>query len=172
MLGSETGTSVGKRRLAPESNEATCGAVAQHASGTCTSSKQSGVPGVSWHGAKSCWQVSWYEEKKGKRKYFHVHHFMNTSKTFCEAEADALRAAIEFRKGLERSGVVKAKHVENPHSGVPGVLRHTRYKAWEVTMNINGQIRFGGKFRPKDSTPEEIERARLLAVENRRKLEF
>ena len=35
---------VWKRRLAPESNEATCGAVAQHASGTCMSSKQSGVP--------------------------------------------------------------------------------------------------------------------------------
>ena len=44
VSGSETGTGVGKRRLAPESNEATCGAVAQHASGTCTSSKQSGVP--------------------------------------------------------------------------------------------------------------------------------
>ena len=97
---------------------------------------------------------------------------MKTGKTFCEAEADALRAAIEFRKGLERSGVVKAKRVENPHSGVPGVLWHTRYKAWEVKMNINGKTFFGGRFTPKGSTPEEIERARLLAVENRRKLEF
>ena len=59
---------------------------------------------------------------------------MKTSKTFCEAEADALRAAIEFRKGLERSGVVKAKCVENPHSGVTGVFWHTRYKAWEAKI--------------------------------------
>ena len=38
-----------KSSQAPESNELTCGAVAQYACGTCTSSKQSGVPGVSWH---------------------------------------------------------------------------------------------------------------------------
>ena len=95
---------------------------------------------------------------------------MKTSKTFCETEVDALRAAIEFRKGLERSGIAKAKRVENPHSGVKGVFWHTRNKAWEVTMNINGQRLYGGTFRPKDSTPEEVERARLLAVESRRKL--
>ena len=53
-----------------------------------------------------------------------------------------------------------------------GVFWHTRYKAWEVKMNINGQTLFGGRFTPKDSTPEEVERARLLAVESRRKLEF
>ena len=97
---------------------------------------------------------------------------MNTSKTFCEAEADALRAAIEFRKGLERNGVVKTKRVENPHSGVKGVFWHILDKAWEVKMHINGQTLYGGKFTPKDSTPEEVELARLLAVESRRKLEF
>ena len=96
---------------------------------------------------------------------------MGTSKTFCEAEADALRAAIEFRKDLESSGIVKVKRVGNPQSGAKGVLWHTRYKAWEVTMNINGQTLFGGRFMPKDSTPEEVECARLAAVESRRKLE-
>ena len=134
------------------------------------SSQQCAVPGVSWHSGKSRWQVSWYEEKERKKKYFHVHHFMKTGKKFCEAEADALRAAIEFRKGLERSGIAKAKRVENPHSGVKGVFWPTRNKAWEVTVNINGQTLYGGTFVPKDSTPEEVERARLLAVESRRKL--
>ena len=141
-----------KSSQAPESNEPTCGAVAQCASGTCTSSKwlksseQCAVPGVSWHSAKSRWHVSWYEEKERKNKYFSVHHFMKTGKMFCEAEADAHRAAIEFGKGLERSGIVKAKakHVENPHSGVKGVCWHTRDKAWEVKLNINGQTLRGG----------------------------
>ena len=87
------------------------------------------VPGVSWQSKHSRWQVSWYEEKEKKRKYFSVNHFMKTSKTFCEAEVDALRAAIEFRKDLERSGIVKAKRVENPHSGAKCVFWHTRYKA-------------------------------------------
>ena len=126
------------------------------------SSEQCAVPGVSWHSAKSRWQVSWYEEKKRKYKCFHVHHFMKTSKFFCEAKADALHAAIGFRKGLERNGVVKTKRVENPHSGVKGVFWHILDKAWEVKMHINGQTLYGGKFTPKDSTPEEVERARLL----------
>ena len=123
------------------------------------------MPGVSWHSKYRRWQVSWYEEKERKKKYFYVNHFMKTSKTFCEAEAAALSAALEFRKGLERSGVVKAK-------GVKDVFWHTRDKAWEVKMVINGQTLYGGTFMPKDSTPEEVERARLLAVDNRRKLEF
>ena len=96
---------------------------------------------------------------------------MKTSKTFCEAEADALRAAIEFRTGLERSGIVRAKRVEKPHSGVKGVLWYTRDKAWEVKLNVNGKKLHGGYFMPKDSTPEEVARARLAAVESRRKLE-
>ena len=135
------------------------------------SSEQCLVPGVSWQSKHSRWVVRWYEEKETKRKYFSVHHFMKTSKTFCEAEADAHRAAIEFRKGLERSGIVKAKRLENPHSGAKGVFWHTRDKAWEAKMKINGQWLYGGKFTPKDSTPEEVERARLAAVESRRKLE-
>ena len=105
-----------------------------------------------------------------EEEIFYVHHFMKTGNTVCDAEADALRAAIEFRRGLERSGIAKAKRVENPHSGVKGVFWHTRNKAWEVTMNINGQTLYGGTFMPKDSAPEDIERARLLAVESRRKL--
>ena len=135
------------------------------------SSKQSGVPGVNWH-THGAWQVSWREEKKRKCKHFEVRHFMKTSKTFCEAEADALRAAIEFRKGLERSGIAKAKRVENPQSGVKGINWHIRKKAWLVRLQINGKQLFSSKFKPKDSTPEEVERARLLAVESRCKLEF
>ena len=60
---------------------------------------------------------------------------------------------------------MKAKHVK-------GVLWHTRYKAWEVKRNMNGQTLYGGRFKPlADSTPEEVECARLAAVESRRKLE-
>ena len=86
---------------------------------------------MNWH-THGAWQVSWREEKKRKCKHFEVRHFMKTSKTFCEAEADALRAAIEFRKGLERSGIAKAKRVENPQSGVKGILWHIRQKTWCV----------------------------------------
>ena len=105
------------------------------------------------------------------KKYFHVRHFMKTSKTFCEAEVDALRATIEFRKDLERSGIAKAKRVENFQSGVKGITWHNRLQTWQVQLKINGKLIHGGYFKPKDSTPEEVERARLAAVESRRKLE-
>ena len=38
-------------------------------------------------------------------------------------------------------------------------------------LQVNGKQLHGGTFKPKDSTPEEVERARLTAVESRRKLE-
>ena len=74
-----------KSSQAPESNEPTCGAVAQHASGSCTSNKHSPETGVSWH-THGAWQVSWYEKKKRKYNKFEVRDFMKTSK---ENEADA-----------------------------------------------------------------------------------
>ena len=40
------------------------------------SSEQCAVPGVSWQSKLGAWQVSWYEEKERKKKYFYVHHFM------------------------------------------------------------------------------------------------
>ena len=52
-----------------------------------------------------------------------------------------------------------------------GVLWYTQDKAWEVKLKINGKTLHGGTFKPKDSTPEEVECARLAAVESRRKLE-
>ena len=173
---------------APEPNEptATCGAVVQYASGTRTtaaqglknrgmriirvSSKQSGVPGVNWNRG-GAWTAGWHEGKKQKYKGFPVRHFMNTGKTYSEAEADALRAAIEFRKGLERSGVAKARSEERPRSGVKGVNWNARGKLWEVRLQIGGRLLNGGTFKPGDTTPEEVERARLAAVESRRKLE-
>ena len=38
-------------------------------------------------------------------------------------------------------------------------------------LEVNGKHLHGGTFKPKDSTPEEVEHARLAAVESRRKLE-
>ena len=61
--------------------------------------------------------------------------------------------------------------MENPQSGVKGINWNTRQKAWKVCLKINGKPLSGGTFKPKDSTPEEVERARLAAVESRRKLE-
>ena len=66
---------------------------------------------------------------------------------------------------------MKPRRVENPCSGVKGINWHTSKKAWTVRLKINGKQLCGGMFKPKDSTPEEVERARLAALDSRRKLE-
>ena len=65
----------------------------------------------------------------------------------------------------------EAKREEMPQSGVRGICSHPQEKSWQVELTINGKRFFGGTFKPKDSTPEEVERARSAAVESRRKLE-
>ena len=85
-----------------------------------------------------------------------------------QAEADALRAAIEFRKGLERSGTVRVAAARR--SGVKGVFWHSNQSYWQVRLIVKGRRIHGGNFKAEDSTPEEVERARLLAVESHRKL--
>ena len=65
----------------------------------------------------------------------------------------------------------EAKREEMPQSGVKGICSHPQEKSWQVELTINGKNFFGGTFKPKDSTPEEVESARLAAVESRRKLE-
>ena len=72
---------------------------------------------------------------------------------------------------LERSGTAKAKRVAHFQSGVKGITWHNLLQTWQVHLKINGKLIPGGYFKPKDSTPEEVERARLAAVESRRKLE-
>ena len=51
------------------------------------------------------------------------------------------------------------------------VFWNTRDKAWEVKMNFHGKTLYGGYLKPKDSTPEAVECARLAAAEKRRELE-
>ena len=76
-----------------------------------------------------------------------------------------------YRKGLERNGIAKAERAEKPQSGVKGVTWHLQTKSWKVSLRINDKQLHGGYFKPKDSTLEEVERARLAALESRRKLE-
>ena len=130
-----------------------------------------GKIGVRWS-VVGAWRVSWCEEKQEKARLFYVRQFMSTGKTYHTAKADALRAATALRRRLlEESGIAKAEREETLQSGVKGVLWNMRAKYGQVQLVLNGKKRYGGTFKPKDSTLEEVERARLAAVESRRKLE-
>ena len=106
------------------------------------------MPGVYWH-TNDSWTATWNEEKKQNFNHFHVHHFMNTGKNHSEAEADALRAAFEFRKGPGRSGIAKAKCERKPQSGVKGVIWILQKNYWQARLKFNGKWLHGGTFKPK-----------------------
>ncbi|CAK0872766.1 unnamed protein product [Prorocentrum cordatum] len=138
--------------------------------------KQSGVPGVCWSVTKQGWKVSWQEGHKGRAKCFPAARYQQPGRGPEAAEAAALQAAVAFRRELERAGQARAPKAAERRSGVPGVFWESSGRAWRVqlkSVSASGkQTRIqGGSFRPKDDTPEEVERARLLAVARLRELE-
>mmetsp|Transcript_12674 Transcript_12674/g.40537 ORF Transcript_12674/g.40537 Transcript_12674/m.40537 type:complete len:467 (+) Transcript_12674:195-1595(+) len=128
--------------------------------------KQSGVRNISWTPAMNSWRVRWTEAGKAKVKEHFVHRYMKCgSKSYGEADAEALRDAIAFREDLVRKGVLKAT------KGKAGVSWTRASRSWRVELAVGGGKKVqGGSFRPKDDTPEEVERARLAALECRRNL--
>jgi len=105
-------------------------------------------------------------------KYFRVPHYLRDgAKNLEEAEAMALRDAVQFRFELVKAGKIRKWGLGEIQSGVVGVKWRQEKKAWQVGLQINGQQINGGVCEAKDDSPEEIERARLIAVEKRRNLE-
>eukprot|EP00418_Pyrodinium_bahamense_P006989 CAMPEP_0179024358 /NCGR_PEP_ID=MMETSP0796-20121207/7412_1 /TAXON_ID=73915 /ORGANISM="Pyrodinium bahamense, Strain pbaha01" /LENGTH=342 /DNA_ID=CAMNT_0020720313 /DNA_START=17 /DNA_END=1045 /DNA_ORIENTATION=+ len=160
--------------------------------------KQSGMTGVYWNTKQSSWTVAWGPRGARKGKSFAVCRYMRPGKTPAEADADALRNAIAFRTELVQQGKIQASHgrlrgkfvrkvkgnemrqrggngaglgeAMERDSGVAGVTWLRPRCVWHAAITINGK-QIHRDFRPEDSTPEAIERARVAAVECRWALE-
>jgi len=133
--------------------------------------KQSGVRNVSWDPTGNCWRVQWLESRAQKHRKFMVHGYMERgNKSYEEADAEALRDAIAFREELARKGVVQAGRAPCTKA-MHGVRWVQGTRAWRVRIrDAAGHTWHGGYFRPEDDTPEEMERARLAALECRHNL--
>ena len=88
-----------------------------------------------------------------------------------EADALALGAAIAFREAKVGSGKARAAPTGERCSGIKGVSWKKDRQAWHVRIGLGGKGLDGGFFRAKDDSPEEVERARLAAVDKRTQLE-
>jgi len=138
--------------------------------------KQSGYQGVNWDRGKVGWLICWRETSldppKQKHKYFTVPNYLkNGAKNWEEAEALALRDAVQFRCELVQAGKIRAWAQHTLQSGVAGVKWRPEKQAWQVELMIKGTKINGGLYEPKDKSQDEIEKARLVAVEKRRELE-
>ncbi|CAK0792227.1 unnamed protein product, partial [Prorocentrum cordatum] len=141
--------------------------------------KQSGVLGVHWSTRVQGWKVAWEFNREGSRKQhakvFSVARYQQPGRGPEAAEAAALQAAVALRRELERTGQARAPKAAERRSGVPGVVWKNGSKTWYVRLqkDVDGKrtTLHGGYFTPKDDTPEELERARLLAVARLRELE-
>jgi len=138
-----------------------------------TQSRQSGVSHCHWNSRSRRWTVSWSFEGVRRHKLFTRARFMTRGKTAEQADNDALREAVAFRNTLVQNGEITEK--KEATGGVKGVLWSREKKCWVVTIRqtIQGKLTHVKwvRFRPKDDTPTEIEKARLLAVAKRQKWE-
>lgn len=137
-------------------------------------SKQSGVVGV-WYHPKNAWVAKWHARSGTKQKYFSVRSFVSRKKTWKQAEAKALKEAVKFRQRLFNCGKIK---IINQHgrrakriSGVRGVTWHNMQHCWNVRIQSRGKTFRGDRFLPVNDSEDAIERARLLAIASRKRLE-
>mmetsp|Transcript_10265 Transcript_10265/g.31254 ORF Transcript_10265/g.31254 Transcript_10265/m.31254 type:complete len:227 (-) Transcript_10265:135-815(-) len=130
--------------------------------------KQSGTPGITWSKTHNGWDVLWREAGKKRHKHFAVRKYTSPGKSTQEADAQAFHDARAFREGLVEQGKIKVCNSDRK-SNIKGVCWHKK-GYWQVQTCIGSKRSFSF-FKPKDDTPEEIERARKLAVEHRRKQE-
>ena len=68
-------------------------------------------------------------EEEQKTRLFHPHHFTKTGKTYSETKADALRAALAFRRGLEMS-----KRAKDERAGLAAVESRCELKGKSSAM--------------------------------------
>jgi len=128
--------------------------------------KQSGVKGVSWVARSHIWAAAWRDGGILRRKVFAVRKYMRSSgKGYQEADAEALRDAIAFREGKAEDRVIQ----EGPRPDRKGV--YWQRGRWVIRLCLNGKYRSGGSSRPRDGTPEEVERAYQAAAARKRQLE-
>eukprot|EP00439_Symbiodinium_sp_Y106_P008887 s3486_g1.t1 len=129
--------------------------------------RQSGIQGISWHGPKQCWQLSFLEAGKRKRPSFRISKHMMKGLSEAEALRASLQEAKAFREELVRLGKLKPpKPITEKASG--SMLRGIAYN--KVTGTYQVQITdpstnkkvHGGMFKVKEQAEA---RARELAKE-------
>ncbi|CAK0798744.1 unnamed protein product, partial [Prorocentrum cordatum] len=139
---------------------------------------QSGEEHIVWEKGRKAWRVYFMIENgpdKGRQK---TPCFRPRDESPEEVE-QARRAAVEALRRLEREDQLGRARGGNPRaerqSGVQNVHWHTGRETWRLRYRIkNGPDKGRQKtpsFRPKDESPEEVERARRAAVEALRRLE-
>merc|ERR1712012_724894 len=119
--------------------------------------RQSGVAGITWHRTQRCWKCQWIDRAKR----------FKPNKNTPEDIEDARMAAVDFfRTRKEQIYTVRPGPPDMvQQSGVVGVKWHTTNKYWECRWKDHmKKVRYKC-FKPKEYTPEEIEGARLAAVD-------
>ncbi|CAK0798748.1 unnamed protein product, partial [Prorocentrum cordatum] len=139
---------------------------------------QSGEKHIVWHTGRKLWRVSFMINNGPDKGRMARPEFLPKDESPEEVER-ARRAAVEALRRLEEEDQLGRARGGNPRaerqSGVQNVHWHTGRETWRLRYRIkNGPDKGRQKtpsFRPKDESPEEVERARRAAVEALRRLE-
>ncbi|CAK0822837.1 unnamed protein product [Prorocentrum cordatum] len=147
--------------------------------GRKSAERQSGVKYVNWVSKKQTWGVR-YVMKNGPGKGSMKQLTFRPKDESPEEVERARLAAVEALRRLEEEDrapgpVSSGQHSAERQSGVEYIHWNRTRQAWSVDYHMQSGKNQGTTkqltFRPKDESPEEVERARLAAVEALRRLE-
>ncbi|CAK0882402.1 unnamed protein product [Prorocentrum cordatum] len=141
--------------------------------------RQSGVEHIVWEKSRAAWRVQ-YKIQNGPDQGRQRQPLFRPKDESSEEVEQARLAAVEAMRRLmeeDRLGQVRAGSPSpaERQSGVKHIVWDKRKTAWCIRYKIqNGPDQGRRKtpaFRPKDESPEEVEQARLAAVQALRRLE-
>ncbi|CAK0881618.1 unnamed protein product [Prorocentrum cordatum] len=141
--------------------------------------RQSGVKHIRWDNRKTAWRIKYTIQNgpdQGRRKQPVFHPYDDSPEEVERARLAAVEALLRLEEedqlGQARAGSYSPTERQ---SGVKHIRWDNRKTAWRIKYTIqNGPDQGRRKqpvFRPKDESPEEVEQARLAAVEALRRLE-
>ncbi|CAK0881616.1 unnamed protein product [Prorocentrum cordatum] len=141
--------------------------------------RQSGVKHIRWDNRKTAWRIKYTIQNgpdQGRRKQPVFHPYDDSPEEVERARLAAVEALLRLEEedqlGQARAGSYSPTERQ---SGVKHIRWDNRKTAWRIKYTIqNGPDQGRRKqpvFHPYDDSPEEVERARLAAVEALRRLE-
>ncbi|CAK0881614.1 unnamed protein product [Prorocentrum cordatum] len=140
--------------------------------------RQSGVKHIRWDNRKTAWRIKYTMQNgpdQGRRKQPVFHPYDESPEEVERARLAAVEALRRLEEEDRVGRISSGRHSAVRQSGVKHILWDKGSAVWRIQYTMqNGPDQGRRKrplFRPKDDSPEEVEQARLAAVEALLRLE-
>ncbi|CAK0881620.1 unnamed protein product [Prorocentrum cordatum] len=140
--------------------------------------RQSGVKHIRWDNRKTAWRIKYTIQNgpdQGRRKQPVFHPYDDSPEEVERARLAAVEALRRLEEEDRVGRISSGRHRAERQSGVKHISWDKCNAVWRIRYTMQSGPDQGRRkrpvFRPKDESPEEVEQARLAAVEALRRLE-